>query len=85
MTLGMFLLWTAVGLAAGWAAGYVSREGGYGLIGDLALGAIGSLAGSGLYLYLGNANPGVAVSLVVAFVGAAALIFAQHTFWGVPA
>ncbi|HTU00795.1 MAG TPA: GlsB/YeaQ/YmgE family stress response membrane protein [Candidatus Sulfotelmatobacter sp.] len=85
MTLGMFLLWTIMGLAAGLAAGYVMKEGGYGLIGDTLLGVIGSVVGSGLYLYVGNANPGVVMSLVVAFIGAAALIFAQHTFWAVPA
>lgn len=85
MTLSMFLLWVVVGSITGWVAGYVSKEGGYGLIGDVSLGAVGALVGSGLFLYLGMANPGLAVSMLVAFTGAAALIFAQHTFWAVPA
>jgi len=85
MTLSMFMLWIVVGVLTGWAAGYVSKTGGYGRIGDISLGGIGALVGSGLFLYLGMANPGLAVSVLVAFVGAAALIFAQHTFWAVPA
>jgi uncharacterized membrane protein YeaQ/YmgE (transglycosylase-associated protein family) len=81
----MFLLWLVVGSITGWAAGYVLKEGGYGLIGDVSLGALGALVGSGLSLYLGMANPGLAVSVLVAFIGAATLIVAQHTFWAVPA
>jgi uncharacterized membrane protein YeaQ/YmgE (transglycosylase-associated protein family) len=85
MTLGMFLLWIGIGLLTGWVAQYVSRQGGYGLIGDISLGAIGSLVGSGLFLFLGMANPSLAVSVVVAALGATVLIFAQHAFWAAPA
>ena len=82
MTLGTFVMWIVVGSMAGYLAGYVTKEGGYGPIGDILLGLIGSLVGSGLFLFLGVwPNAGLVVSVVVAFLGAAALIFAQHQFW----
>jgi len=86
MTLQMFLMWVVVGLIAGWLAGYVLKEGGYGRIGDISLGVLGSSVASGLFLYLGvSQGAGLVVSVVVAFIGAAALIFAQHELWSVPA
>ena len=86
MTLGMFVMWVVVVLIAGHLAGYVMKEGGYGPIGDFSLGVIGSLVGSGLFLFLGLwPDAGLVVSVVVAFIGATALIFAQHQFWSVPA
>ena len=78
MTLGMIVMWVVVGLIAGYLAGYVMKEGGYGPIGDISLGILGSLVGSGLVLFLG-VWPDAA--LVVAFLGATVSIFAQHQFW----
>ncbi len=86
MTLGMFVMWVVVGLIAGYPAGYVLKEGGYGPIGDITLGVLGSGVASGLFLFLGIwPHAGLVVSVVVAFIGATALIFAQHQFWSVPA
>jgi uncharacterized membrane protein YeaQ/YmgE (transglycosylase-associated protein family) len=86
MTLQMFLMWIVVVLIAGYLAGYVMKEGGYGPIGDISLGVLGSSVASGLFLFLGvSPGAGLVVSFVVAFIGAAALIFAQHQFWSVPA
>ena len=45
MELGMFVSWVVVGLLAGWLAGIVMKDGGYGLIGDLGLGLVGSVVG----------------------------------------
>ena len=82
MTLEMFLMWVVVGSIVGYLAGYVMREGGYGPVGDISLGAIGSLVGSGLFLFLGLwPDAGLLVSVLVAIIGATALIFAQHQFW----
>ena len=82
MTPGMFVMCVVVGLIAGYLAGYVMKEGGYGPIGDLSLGVIGSLVGSGLFLFLGvSPDAGVVALVLVAFIGATALIFAQHRFW----
>jgi uncharacterized membrane protein YeaQ/YmgE (transglycosylase-associated protein family) len=86
MTLELFAMWVALGLLIGWVAGYVMPGGGYGLIGDISLGVMGSLAGSGLFLYLAvSPDAGLVASIVVACLGAAALIFAQHQFLSVPA
>jgi uncharacterized membrane protein YeaQ/YmgE (transglycosylase-associated protein family) len=82
MTLEMFGLWIGVGLIAGYLAGYVTTEGGYGLLGDLGLGVIGSLVAGGLFLALGNSpGAGLVVVGVVAFIGAALVIGGQRILW----
>jgi uncharacterized membrane protein YeaQ/YmgE (transglycosylase-associated protein family) len=82
MTPGMFVMWIIVGLVAGYLAGYVMKEGGYGPIGDLSLGVIGSIAGGWLFFVLGiSPDAGLVALIIIAFIGAIALIFAQHRFW----
>jgi len=84
MTLEMFWTWVAAGLVAGWAAGYVVKDGGYGLTGDMVLGVMGSILASGLLLLLGvSADSELVASVIVPFIGAGAAIFFQHEFWGV--
>ena len=72
------LAWIVVGLVAGWLAGKVMRGGGYGLIGDIIVGAVGALLGGFLaatLLNIPNAVNGINVtSILVAFVGAVILI-----------
>jgi len=82
MTLGMFAMWVVVGLMAGWLAGIVMRGGGFGRIGDLVLGLIGSIVGSVIFRGL-QISPGAGMFelVVVAFVGAAIAIAALRTFW----
>jgi len=78
---GMFVLWVVVGSIVGYLAGYVMTEGGYGPIGDISLGVLGSLVGSGLFLFLGVwPDAGLVASVLVAALGATAVIFAQHQF-----
>ena len=65
------------GLIAGYLAGYVMKDGGYGLIGDIALGVLGSFVGSDLFRVLVvSPGAGLVASVAVAFSGAAALVFA---------
>jgi uncharacterized membrane protein YeaQ/YmgE (transglycosylase-associated protein family) len=45
----MFVSWVVVGLLAGWLAGFVMKGGGYGLIGDMVLGLVGSVVGAGSF------------------------------------
>ncbi len=82
MLLEMWGMWVVVGLMAGWLAGIVMRGGGYGRIGDLVLGLIGSIAGSVIFRGL-EISPGAGMFMlgVVAFVGAAIAIVAQRQFW----
>ncbi len=72
------LAWIVVGLVAGFLAGQVMRGGGYGLIGDIIVGAVGAVIGGFLaanLLNMPDAVNGINVtSILVAFVGAVILI-----------
>jgi len=72
------LAWIVVGLIAGWLASRVMRGGGYGLIGDIIVGAVGAVIGGFLaanLLNMPDAVNGINVtSILVAFVGAVILI-----------
>jgi uncharacterized membrane protein YeaQ/YmgE (transglycosylase-associated protein family) len=72
------LSWIVVGLIAGWLASRVMRGGGYGLIGDIIVGAVGAVIGGFLastFLKMPNAVNGINVtSILVAFVGAVILL-----------
>ena len=82
MTLEMFAMWVLVGALAGWLAGFVMKGGGYGLIGDVALGLVGSLLGSWIFRTLGvSAGAGLFAAVVVAFIGAIIVIGAQRMLW----
>ena len=74
------LSWIVVGLIAGWLASQVIRGGGYGLVGDIIVGAVGAVIGGFLaasLLKIPNAVNGInATSILVAFVGAVILIAA---------
>jgi uncharacterized membrane protein YeaQ/YmgE (transglycosylase-associated protein family) len=86
MTLGMFAMWVVVGLIAGYVAGYVMKEGGYGVTGDLILGVVGSIGGGWLFSILRvSPDAGLVALAIIAFIGAIALIFAQHRLWAAPA
>ena len=73
-----WIAWIVVGLIAGWLAGRVMREGGYGLIGDIIVGVVGGLLGGWLatsVLHIGAAVSGINIeSILVAFVGAVILL-----------
>jgi len=85
MNLDLFVMWVVVGLAAGWLAGLTMKDGGYGLMGDLALGLAGSLVASVVFRALGFSEAGVFALIAVAFLGAAAVLLAQRQFWRVSA
>ena len=79
MNLEMVATWVFVGLIAGWLAGIVMKDGGYGLIGDIGLGLGGSIVGIWLFRALGiSPGAGWFAMVVVAFVGAAIVIVAQR-------
>jgi uncharacterized membrane protein YeaQ/YmgE (transglycosylase-associated protein family) len=86
MTLELVVMWVVVGLLAGWVAGFVMKDGGYGLKGDLVLGVVGSIVGGWLFSILGiSPDAGLVALIIIAFIGATALIFAQHRFWSTTA
>lgn len=64
-----------IGAAAGWLAGKFMKGGGFGAIGNIVVGAIGSVLGGFLFDLLGLSQDGSLVgSLVTAFVGAVLLL-----------
>jgi uncharacterized membrane protein YeaQ/YmgE (transglycosylase-associated protein family) len=66
--------WILVGLIAGWLTGKVMRGSGFGVIGDIAIGILGALAGGFLFSHLGFAGSGgLFYSIFVAFLGAVIL------------
>ena len=82
MEFGMFVSWVVVGLLAGWLAGSVMKGGGYGLVGDMVLGLIGSVVGGWIFWALGvSAGGGLVPTVFAAFVGAVIVIVAQRKVW----
>jgi uncharacterized membrane protein YeaQ/YmgE (transglycosylase-associated protein family) len=71
-SLVMFLL---VGLVAGWLAGKIMKGSGYGLVGDLVVGVVGSFLGAWLFGLLGISAGGILGLLVASVVGALLLLF----------
>ncbi len=71
------LLWLFVGLVAGWLASVV-LGGGFGLIGDILVGIVGSFIGGPVFHALGIRVPfgGIAGLVTTAFVGALVLLLA---------
>src|SRR5207244_8009515 len=72
MEFGMFVSWVVVGLLAGWLAGIVMKDGGYGLFGDLLLGVFGRVAGGWVGLNVsagGELLPTVVIGFLVVHLG----------------
>lgn len=65
-----------IGIVAGWLAGKIMKGGGFGLIGDLVVGVIGTLLGGFLFVALDiHIGDGLIGSLITATVGAIVLLF----------
>lgn len=75
MSLETLLIWIVVGLIAGWLASAVVG-GGYGVIGDIVVGIVGSFVGGFIFRALHIHSPvgGLAGTILVAFVGAIVLL-----------
>lgn len=72
----LYLLWVIViGILAGWIAGKIMHGKGYGLLGDLIIGVIGSLLGSFIFGLVGLGAYGLIGRLIVAIVGAVILLW----------
>lgn len=59
-----------VGLIAGWLAGKIMSGGGFGLLGNLALGVVGAVVGGHVLGFVGYGGGGFFANLVVATLGA---------------
>jgi len=69
------LLFLAVGVVAGFAAGKIFKGSGFGLVGDLVLGVVGAFVGVWVFGLLGISAGGIIGLLVAAIVGALLLLF----------
>ena len=73
------LIMLAIGAVAGWLAGNMIRGGGFGLIGNIVVGLIGSVVGTFLGGMASGAFgwniPGILGSIIWATIGAALLLF----------
>ena len=69
------LIWLVIGAIAGWLAGQLIRGGGYGLIGDIVVGMVGSVIAGYLLPRLGiHLGVGFVQSVISAFIGACLLL-----------
>jgi uncharacterized membrane protein YeaQ/YmgE (transglycosylase-associated protein family) len=69
------IVFLAVGLAAGWLAGKIMKGRGFGLLGNLVVGAIGSFVGGLVFRLIGLAPTHIVGSLISAVVGAIVLLY----------
>ena len=69
------LTFLIIGLLAGWIASSLMEGGGYGLVGDIIVGVIGSFIGGYIFGRLGILTSGFVGNLIAAAVGAIVLLF----------
>ncbi|MCO5762629.1 MAG: GlsB/YeaQ/YmgE family stress response membrane protein [Chromatiaceae bacterium] len=74
------IIFLVIGAVAGWLAGLLMRGGGFGLLGNIVVGIVGSVIGGFLFGLLGITAGGFVGSLVTAVVGAAVLLFVVGLF-----
>lgn len=70
-----FILWIIIGALAGWIAGQVMKGGGFGLLGNIGVGIVGSFIGGWLFGLLGIGAGNLISSLVAAVIGAIILLY----------
>ena len=76
----MNIFWfLVIGVAAGWIAGRLVEGGNKGLLGNLLIGAIGSVIGGHVFVYLDvSAGSGHMGAFVTSVVGAVLLLWVVH-------
>jgi uncharacterized membrane protein YeaQ/YmgE (transglycosylase-associated protein family) len=87
MTIGTNLItWIVVGLIAGFLAGKLMRNGGYGLVGDIVVGVLGGLIGGYLganLFHIKQTVTGINLeSILVALCGAVVLLVGLRLLGG---
>lgn len=76
MGMETILIWLVIGAIAGWLAGVIMKGNDFGLVGNIAVGIVGSVIGGWLFgvLFVGTAG-GIVGSIVSATIGAVILLF----------
>jgi uncharacterized membrane protein YeaQ/YmgE (transglycosylase-associated protein family) len=76
MSAESLLVWLLIGAVAGWLAGTIVKGSGFGLVGNIIVGIIGSFIGGWLFDYFAIATGGgIFGAIIGATVGAVALLF----------
>jgi uncharacterized membrane protein YeaQ/YmgE (transglycosylase-associated protein family) len=74
------LIWILIGFLAGWLAGVISRGTGFGCLGDVLLGVVGSVLGGYIFAKLGITGRGTVYDLAAATLGAVILLVIASLF-----
>ena len=76
------MLWfLIIGIIAGWLAGTITKGGGFGLIGDLVVGVVGSYIGGFLFSSMGlSTTYGTIGEIIMATIGAIVLLWIVRLF-----
>lgn len=75
MSAESLIIWLIVGAVAGWLAGLIVRGGGFGLVGNIVVGIIGSFIGGWLFNYFGIiSGGGILGAIIGATAGAVVLL-----------
>ncbi|WP_297801084.1 GlsB/YeaQ/YmgE family stress response membrane protein [Arenimonas sp. GDDSR-1] len=69
------IIFLVIGALAGWLAGVIMKGGGFGLIGDIVVGVLGSFLGGWLLPKLGLSIGGDFGGFITAVIGAVILLF----------
>ena len=69
------ILFLVIGIVAGFLAGKIMKGAGFGLLGDLIVGVIGSFVGVWVFGLLGISSGGILGLLIAAVVGALILLY----------
>jgi len=72
---GNVLLFLVIGVVAGFLAGKIMKGAGFGLVGDLIVGVIGSFIGVWVFGLLGIVSGGILGLLIASVVGALLLLY----------
>lgn len=64
-----------VGILSGWLAGRIQKGKGFGLVGNLVVGILGSVFGNWLFWQLGFVTYGFIANVVVAVIGALVILW----------
>jgi uncharacterized membrane protein YeaQ/YmgE (transglycosylase-associated protein family) len=71
MGIDSIIVWLLVGAIAGWLAGLLVRGGGFGLIGNIAIGIVGAVVAGWMLPFLGvNLGSGIFRAIINSAIGA---------------
>lgn len=70
------ILFLAIGALVGWLSGIIMKGRGFGLIGNIIVGILGSILGGLIFGFLGITTGGLIGAIIMATIGAVVLLYA---------